>query len=87
MDPTYFLKNFDIFGKDENDNKLEKIEETNIFPNGDWIIDISHYDGAYISYNNERYIKIYFNNDESRIYMFLNADDYRIYSLSIRQMS
>ena len=22
MEPTYFLKNFDIFGKDENDNQL-----------------------------------------------------------------
>ena len=53
MDPTYFLKNFDIFGKDDNDNKLEIIKETNIFPNGDWILDLSHYDGAYISYNNE----------------------------------
>ena len=87
MDPTYFLKNFDIFGKDKNDNKLEIIEEINIFPNGDWIIDLSHYERAYISYNNERYIKIYFHNDESRIYMFLNDDDYSIYSLSIRQMS
>ena len=87
MEPTYFLKNFEISGKDDNDNQLILSDETNIFPNGDWVIDLTHYDNSYINFNNERYIKIYFNNDYSKLYMFLNEDDYRIFILSIRQIS
>ena len=87
MDPTYFLKDFNISGKDEKDNPLEIIEEINIFPDGNWIIDLTHYDDAYISFNNERYIKVSFHNGESRLYMFYSQDDYRIYGLIIRQIS
>lgn len=87
MDPTYFLKNFDIFGKDENDNPLEISEETNCFPDSNWIIDLTHYDESYISFNDEKYIKVFFNNRESRLYMFYTQTDYRIYGLTIRQIS
>jgi len=86
MDPTYFLKDFEISGKDEYDNSLEISEETNCMPDGNWVIDLTHYDNSYISYNNENYIKVFFHNEESRMYMFLNEDDYRIYGLTIRQV-
>ena len=87
MEPTYFLKDFDISGKDEKDNPLEISEETNCMPDGNWIIDLTHYEDAFISFNNERYIKVFFHNGDSRLYMFYSQDDYRIYGLTIRQIS
>ena len=51
------------------------------------IIDLTHYDDAFISFNNERYMKVFFHNGESRLYMFYSQDDYRIYGLTIRQIS
>ena len=86
MDPTYFLRNFEIYGKDEQDNPLEISEETTCFPNGNWLIDLTHYDEAYISFNDEQYTKVYFHNGDSKIYMYTD-EDYRIYGLTIRQIS
>lgn len=85
MDPTYFL-NFEIVGKDENDDPLEIHEVTDTYPSGDWKINLTEYN-AHITYNNENYIKIFYNNDEKKIYMYLNETDYRIYALNIRQIS
>ena len=86
MDPTYFLRNFEIYGKDDQDNPLEISEETNIFPDGNWVIDLTHYDEAYISFNDEKYLKVFFHNEISRLYMFYTETDYRIYGLTIRQI-
>jgi|TARA_B110000305_G_scaffold223915_1_gene268901 hypothetical protein len=86
MDPTYYLKNFEVVGKDENDDTLELHEVTDAYPNGDWQIDLTDYN-AHITYNNEEYIKIFYNNDEKKMYMYLNETDYRIYELIIRQIS
>ena len=86
MDPTYFLKDFEISGKDENDNPLKMSEETTCFPDGNWVIDLTHYDDAYILFNDEQYLKVFFHNGESRIYMFYNESDYRIYGITIRQI-
>lgn len=85
MDPTYFL-NLEIVGKDENDVPLEIHEVTDTYPSGDWLIDLTEYN-AHITYNNENYIKIFYNNDKKNIYMYLNETDYRIYALNIRQIS
>lgn len=85
MDPTYFL-NLEIVGKDENDVPLEIHEVTDTYPSGDWLIDLTEYN-AHITYNNENYIKILYNNDKNKIYMYLNETDYRIYALNIRQIS
>lgn len=85
MDPTYFL-NLEIVGKDENDVPLEIHEVTDTYPSGDWLIDLTEYN-ARITYNNENYIKIFYNNDKKKIYMYLNETDYRIYALNIRQIS
>lgn len=85
MDPTYFL-NLEIVGKDENDVPLEIHEVTDTYPSGDWQIDLTEYN-SHITYNNENYIKIFYNNDEKKIYMYLNETDYRIYALNIRQIS
>ena len=76
MDPTYYLKNFEVVGKDENDDTLELHEVTDAYPNGDWQIDLTDYN-AHITYNN----------DEKKMYMYLNETDYRIYELIIRQIS
>ena len=85
MDPTYFL-NLEIVGKDENDVPLEINEVTDTYPSGDWQIDLTEYN-SHITYNNENYIKIFYNNEEKKIYMYLNETDYRIYALNIRQIS
>ena len=86
MDPTYYLKNFEVTGKDDSDVTLELHEVTDSYPNGDWLIDLNEYTDAYITYNNEEYIKIFYNNDENRLYMYFNETDYRIYELIIRQI-
>ena len=87
MDPTYYLKNFEVVGKDNCGDTLELHEVTDAYPNGDWQIDLTGYNNTYITYNNEEYIKIFYNNDEKKIYMYLNETDYRIYELIIRQIS
>jgi hypothetical protein len=86
MDPTYFLKGFNMIGKDNNDIPLEIDEEVSCAPNGDWMIDLSEYDGGFILYNSEKYIKIIYTNDVTRMYCYLNGTDYHIYQLSIRQL-
>ena len=86
MDPTYFLRNFEISGKDENDKPLEIPKEIECFPDGNWLIDLTHYADAYVIFNNEKYLKVFFHNGISRLYMFYTETDYRIYGLTIRQI-
>ena len=86
MNPTYFI-DLEISGKDENDNLLEISEVLESFPNGNWVIDLSQYEGAYIFFNDEKYIKVFFNNEISRLYMFHTETEYRIYGITIRQIS
>ena len=73
-DPWYFL-DIEHNLKDENDNPVELNEAATCYPDGSWHIDLTEYSNQYITFKNNEYNKIIYDNTSKYIDCF--KDDVR----------